>query len=444
MRKDADFQPIRSLIEGCWPGEWGVDPIAGRSNCVVYRATDIDDAGHLNLMGGAERFVLPGKLQTKALRPNDILLEGSGGAPDRPVGRVALVKGRLRTISLTSNFFRFLRPKATVDPQFLTYQLVALNKSSAIWRYQQQTTGLINLKVSDYLGHPVWAPSLAQQRKVAAILTSIDTVIEKTEALIAKYQQIKAGLMHDLFTRGVLPSGQLRPSREQAPELYQESAVGWIPRTWQPTKLREVLTRIDAGWSPDCEETPPSMGEWGVLKVSSVTRGKYDPIESKTLPPTMNPDSSIEVADGDVILTRANGVAELVGLTVQVRNTPPKLMLSDKLLRLVSIESSLAKDFLALLMQSNSIKTQIDGVMSGSSGQRNISQAHLKDFDCPLPPMEEQLQIARRMGCIEIVLEREEFGRRKLYRQKLGLMQDLLTGKVPVKVDAEAPELVGG
>ena len=57
--------------------------------------------------------------------------------------------------------------------------------------------------------------------------------IEQTETLIAKYQQIKAGLMHDLFTRGVTPDGKLRPTRAEAPQLYQESPLGWIPKEWE-------------------------------------------------------------------------------------------------------------------------------------------------------------------------------------------------------------------
>ncbi len=60
-----------------------------------------------------------------------------------------------------------------------------------------------------------------QQRRIAEILSTVDEAIEQTEALIAKYQQIKAGLMHDLFTRGVTPDGHLRPTRTQAPHLLQ-------------------------------------------------------------------------------------------------------------------------------------------------------------------------------------------------------------------------------
>ena len=71
-----------------------------------------------------------------------------------------------------------------------------------------------------------------QQTVIANALNSIDQTIEKTEALIQKYQHIKAGLMHDLFTRGIGADGKLRPPREEAPELYQETAIGWIPQDW--------------------------------------------------------------------------------------------------------------------------------------------------------------------------------------------------------------------
>ena len=87
-------------------------------------------------------------------------------------------------------------------------------------------------------------PSAPIQKKIGAILNVIDQTIEKTEALIEKYQQIKAGLMHDLFTRGIGADGKLRPSREQAPELYQETPIGWIPKVWKYDFLENVLAPV--------------------------------------------------------------------------------------------------------------------------------------------------------------------------------------------------------
>jgi type I restriction enzyme S subunit len=71
-----------------------------------------------------------------------------------------------------------------------------------------------------------------QQRRIAEILGTVDEVIEQTEALIAKQQQVKAGLMHDLFTRGVTATGTLRPPPAEAPHLYQDSPLGPIPKEW--------------------------------------------------------------------------------------------------------------------------------------------------------------------------------------------------------------------
>jgi type I restriction enzyme S subunit len=85
------------------------------------------------------------------------------------------------------------------------------------------------------------------QLKITEILATLDTAIEKTESLIAKYQQIKAGLMYDLFTRGVTADGKLRPPRQQAPELYQETSIGWIPQEWVLERCANLCTRICVG-----------------------------------------------------------------------------------------------------------------------------------------------------------------------------------------------------
>jgi len=48
--------------------------------------------------------------------------------------------------------------------------------------------------------------------------------------------------MHDLFTRGVDEHGHLRPSYAEAPELYKESELGWIPKEWGTRTLNDVVS----------------------------------------------------------------------------------------------------------------------------------------------------------------------------------------------------------
>lgn len=334
-----------------------------------------------------------------------------------------------------------LTPKNNISGSFLYYFLL----SKFDW-IQSRRTGTGVPHVPKDLGrildvkHP---KSLKEQEEIAAILKIVDKVIEHTNCLIKKHQKVKIGMMYDLFTRGVSIDGSLRPRYEQNPELYKETDLGFLPREWIISPLRDVLMRIDSGWSPACYEIPPGNGEWGVLKVSAVTKGYYDFSESKTLPMNLKPIPSIEVKNEDVIMTRANGVAELVGKCVQVWQTQDKLMLSDKLLRLVPNDYML-KGFLYHLMCSNDIVKQIVKAMSGSSGQRNISQSEIKNFLCPIPSIDEQHMISNILLAYDKLIEREKIALAKMKKYKHGLMQDLLTGKVAVGVkpkNTEAPHV---
>jgi type I restriction enzyme S subunit len=426
MSRNSGFHALNSLVERCMPGEWGSDPIGDSSNCVVYRATDIDNDGHLTLDGGAERVVLSKKIDAKALKPNDIVLEASGGAPDKPVGRVALFKGPSRKPALVSNFFRFLRPKLDVDGQFLTFQLVALNRSSAIWRYQQQTTGLINLKVVDYLKHPVWVPTLAAQKKIATILTSLDTAIEKTEALIEKHQQIKAGLMHDLFTRGVLPNGQLRPPREQAPELYRETAIGWIPKEWEACKAGDITQSIVPG------RDKPAIDGGGVPWITTSDLDKF--YISKSNAGLSVSARAVAMAGGRVI-PKGAVILSCVGEFGVASITACELTMNQQLHAFLPKQGLLA-EWLAYCVHRQ--KHYMERVATQTT-IRYLNKAGCESIPVCLPQMPEQVLLCERLGGIAEVVHADLSTLRNLRHQKLGLMQDLLTGKVPVKIaDPEA------
>ncbi len=171
-------------------------------------------------------------------KQGDVLLTVVGS-----IGRTALFDGSRVAFQRS---VAFIRCNDDVLPAFL-YQAI----SSADFVRQLEHRCNVTAQAGLYLGElakcQISLPSIKQQTKIAAILTATDTAIEKTEALIDKYQQIKAGLMHDLFTRGVLPNGQLRPPREHVPELYQETAIGWIPSEWAIKDCSVILDSIADG-----------------------------------------------------------------------------------------------------------------------------------------------------------------------------------------------------
>ena len=423
---------IRECLAESFAGEWGAEPLPG--NARVLRATDIDDEGHV-IGSGALRRLPIGKLTSRQLEDGDILLEGSGGGPDKPVGRVAFFDAaEHQGPSVCSNFFKTLRPEPrVVEPKFLWRKLMWFYRQPMLLTFQQQTTGIINLKFEEYLNAAIEVPAdLAEQRAIAQTLDTLDTAIQETEALIDKLKAVKQGLLHDLLTRGIDANGQLRPPQSEAPKLYKKSSLGWIPREWDVQLIAALLTDIEAGKSPSCPDIPAPSGSWGVLKVSAVHPDGFRSDQNKLVEHEALVHPAYEVHSGDLLITRAN-TPELVGMACLVEDPQPKLMLCDKTLRLLVNDDISSKEYLFLCLQQPYTRSQIESSATGTSmSMKNISQAAIRSLLVAAAPLQEQIEISVRANVLALRLRQEMAVLGKLRQQKNGLMDDLLTGRVRV------------
>ena len=98
----------------------------------------------------------------------------------------------------------------------------------------------VNFANETLLSAPIRIPPIPEQRRIAEILVTLDNAIRSTEGLIAKLEQIKQGLLHDLLTRGVDDNGQLRDPRV-IPSSSSTTPIGLIPRAWS---LSNVLVEV--------------------------------------------------------------------------------------------------------------------------------------------------------------------------------------------------------
>lgn len=275
-------------------------------------------------------------------------------------------------------------------------------------------------------------PPYAEQVLIARILDTLDTQIEKTEALIAKLEKVKEGLLHDLLTLGIDENGQLRPSPEQAPELYKESPLGLIPKDWHTTSLGSILDRIEAGKSPSCPDIPAPSGEWGVLKVSAVNPKGFRSSENKVVERRSLIVEHYEVKRGDLLITRAN-TPDLVGASCIVNDWTSRLMLSDKTLRLLEKPDLAMKEYIYHSLQQSYMRQQISIAATGTSmSMKNISQGAILTLSILVPPIDEQSDICKRVDVLAKRITHEKSKASKLYQDKSGLMNDLLTGRVRV------------
>lgn len=167
------------------------------------------------------------------------------------------------------------------------------------------------------------------------------------------------------------------------------------PGTWVDASIGDLLDGIKAGKNLKCDERPPTKSELGVVKVSAVTWGSFDPCQSKTLPHGYVPAPGTRVEAGDLLFSRANTV-ELVGAAVIVDMAPGNLFLSDKVLRL-GIPSDLRAWVLRFLRCAEGRKALADASTGNQLSMRNISQAALSNIRLPLPPLPEQRRIVAKL-----------------------------------------------
>ena len=269
---------------------------------------------------------------------------------------------------------------------------------------------------------------LGRQRKIAFILSTIDTAIEQTEALIEKYQHIKAGLMHDLFTRGVLPNGQLRPPREHAPELYQETAIGWIPREWVVKPLGN-LCEMTSGGTPH-RNVP---GYWGGsipwIKTGEIKYQEISDTEEHITQRGLSA-SSAKIFPAGTIVMAMYGEGVTRG-RVAILATP---CASNQACIGFIFGNQVQSNYMYYFFE-YSYGALRD--LSNDGSQKNLSSGLLRQFEIRHPIAKtEQEHIAIRLSALDRLLARETRHLLNLNNQKLGLMQDLLTGKVPVTVGA--------
>ncbi|MCL6262905.1 restriction endonuclease subunit S [Craterilacuibacter sp. RT1T] len=177
------------------------------------------------------------------------------------------------------------------------------------------------------------------------------------------------------------------------PEIGEEEKPFELPEGWEWCRLDELSLTSEAGWSPLCDNTPRKNEQWGVLKVSAVTWGKFLAEENKALPEPLEPKPEYEVLPGDFLISRAN-TAELVARAVIApANTPCKLMMSDKIIRF-RFSHFVNSSYICLANGSCTSREYYSRVAGGtSSSMKNVSRLQIQNLVIALPPLSEQKRI---------------------------------------------------
>lgn len=257
-----------------------------------------------------------------------------------------------------------------------------------------------------------------EQAKIAEVLSTVDRAIEKTEALIAKQQRIKTGLMQDMLTRGIDEHGNLRSKQTHK---FKDSPLGWIPVEWECASLAVFVPSAEYGIST-------SLGETGypVLRMNNLLDGEAELSDLKFTDAPV-PDH-LWLRDGDVLFNRTNSW-EHVGRTGIWRGQIEGATFASYLVRLNPHPNKLIPEMLNFWLNWERIQIAMRRQATPAVQQVNINPTNLRSIPAAFPRnLDEQTAITVRISAVREALNAYREHLNKLTSMKAGLMQDLLTG----------------
>ena len=297
------------------------------------------------------------------------------------------------------------------DPWFLYYFM-----STVDFAAHAQTGALPSVNQSTIAAIRLLLPPLPEQKKIAAILSSVDEAIQATQAVIDQTRRVKSGLLQDLLTRGI---GHTR---------FKQTEIGEIPEGWDVVTLRDVVDsarKITYGIVQPGAHKPDGVP---LIRGQNYIGG-WEPVSKfYRVDPRLHAQYSRSTTrPGDVLLCI---VGATTGASAVVPADLPEANITQTTAR-IAPGTRTTTGFLACYLQSRQGQSEVARLVKGSA-QPGLNLADVERFRLPLPPIDEQRLIEMRVSTVDAALESDTAQSERLRRLKTGLLTDLLTGKVRV------------
>jgi type I restriction enzyme S subunit len=325
--------------------------------------------GAREVMGGeapsrARQLVASGDVLVSTVRPN---LNGVARVPqelDRATASTGFCVLRARSTVLDGGYL-FNWVKA---PGFVTDMV-------------GKATGASYPAISDriVLESRLPLPQLSEQQRIAEVLDRGEALRTMRRKALAQLDSIVKAVFFEMF-------GSL-----------DGNVVHWPMRP-----VSHYVAEFQGGKSIEAESDESAATRNRVLKISAVTGMKYRPNESKPVPDTYEPPPTHFVRPGDLLFSRAN-TTKLVGAVAYVDETPPNVLLPDKLWRFIWRQPLMVEPlFVWTMFQTPALRREIERRATGTSGSmKNISQHKLLGIETILPPLSRQREFARRIRAVD-------------------------------------------
>lgn len=328
-------------------------------------------------------------------------------------------------------FVKKLDEPATINPSMVLIKKIKCNR---IFLYYCLTGKIIQdevLKVTTSTAVPMISqkqikefiiplPPPPEQKKIADILTTVDDKLENIESQIAEYTNLKKGLMQQLLTKGIGHS------------KFVDSKLGMIPEGWRVVKLGEIGSTYNglSGKSKD----DFGNGEPYIPYMNIFSNNTINPnwLEYVSISPDENQNA---VKYGDVFFTTSSETPEEVGMSSVLLDDIGTVYLNSFCFGFrLNDFNALLPDYAKFLFRGQAVRKSIVVFAQGST-RFNLSKTNLlKRLHLALPPISEQKEIANILTSVDEKMKSLLQKKEEYTKLKKGLMEQLLTGRIRVKV----------
>ena len=302
------------------------------------------------------------------------------------------------------------------DARYFHYAIMH-NRPALLTAAQMTTVPILNK--SNFSRIRLWLPPLTEQRQIAVVLSTVQQAIERQERLIALTAELKKALMHKLFTEGTRG------------EPLKQTEIGPVPCNWQTLKLADAVDYIDYGISAPIPKTVPPDGI-KIVSTADITKDGeilYGKIRQLSAP--ARTVQRLTLKHGDVLFNWRNS-SELIGKSSVFEEQAEPHVFASFILRIRCDEVRSHNAFLAYLMNYYREQGIFIKLSRRAVNQANYNRNEISVLGIPLPPIDEQLEIAR--AITSVVNSRTIHVRRRDTLQSLfrTLLYQLMTAQVRV------------
>ncbi len=354
-------------------------------------------------------------LKRSQLKNGDVIISIVGS-----IGTSLFVDDNVIPANINQNV-ALIRPNQIIDNRFLLQVITSpiIQKLVALEATTQAQPSLSLKQIGDFVS-PV--PPLPEQQKIAAILTSVDDVIEKKQAQINKLKDLKTGMMQELLTRGVGVDG--KPHTE-----FKDSPVGRIPKGWDVVNVGSLVEVIDPQpdhrTPPEVENGIPYVGlgdidKSGVINFSSARKVSEAAFDKQC--------RSFDIHKGAFIFGKIGTIGN-----PSILPNNRFYCLSANVILITCSDIDLLM-FIYQIFTSELINEQVKQ-QTNTTSQPALGIKKVRDFLVPYPSKEEMRALVNTLISIDQRIAKLDLKFAKYKLNKKALMQDLLTGKVRVNVE---------